>query len=72
MYNLASFDTRMVEDHYLNKKVIGGRYGVTFYPAFFVKTPVAASAIKNCELIYGKPEKLELYVDVYKVERLES
>jgi len=70
MCNLASFDTRVIEDHYLNKKIIGGRYGVMFCSAFFVKTPVVVSAIKHCEIISGEHKELDLYVDVYKFDKL--
>jgi len=49
MCNLASFDEKIVLEHYQNKNVVRGRYGTTFCSAFFVQAPIPSNSIINCE-----------------------
>lgn len=47
MCNLAAFDERVVEAHYVNQKVIAGRYGTVFKSVFFVQGPVPPERIRR-------------------------
>ncbi len=70
MCNLASFDTMVVKEHYQNKRVIGGRHGTRFCSAFFVKTPILSSCIRECKHIVGPFAEPEVYIDVYGFHNL--
>lgn len=47
MCNLAAFDERVVEAHFVNQKVIAGRYGPVFKSAFFVQGPVPPERVRR-------------------------
>jgi hypothetical protein len=61
MCNLAAFDSEVVEAHFANTKVIGGRYGTRFSSAFFVKAPVCASRIKR---VYTPSSAADAAIDI--------
>jgi hypothetical protein len=44
-YDLAMQDASVIEGHYNNKTLIGGRFGTVFRSAFFVKTPILAKKV---------------------------
>lgn len=61
MCNLTAFDPDVLQGHYLNKKVIAGRYGTIFSSAFFVKTPIEASRVIR---IYTPESNKAEYIDI--------
>jgi len=69
MCNLASYDVIVIKSHYENRNVIGGRYGVRFCSAFFVKAPTPASSIISCNIVEGEFDEPELYTDMWKFQK---
>lgn len=49
--DLATFDPKVIYDHYKNEILIGGRYNTLFNSAFFVKLPISSKEIIDVKII---------------------
>lgn len=63
--DLIICDNDIIDSHYNNEIVIGGRYSTLFKSAFFVKTPILPSNVCSVDILTGNETIPSPMVDIY-------